>query len=98
MTDNVRYCYFVCGHIRVQPPTGQEPYTAPFDHVIRSAVPVTDNDGLAILTGQLKDDITTELHRVTDQYHMLAGDPVVRQVSLLHTVMVKDDQVVRVVS
>lgn len=83
-----RYVYFICGHVRVHPPVGEgEAYTAPFDHIMRAQYPVTSNADLERLTHNLRHKLQAELTKATGNH--LAGDPIIRQVSLLHTILVE---------
>lgn len=92
MTETVRYVYFINGHIQVRPPAYEldgQPYTAPFDTVVRLPDPITDEEGLCRMEEKLKRQLIQNLADTVG--HTLEGQPMVRQVSHLHTVMVDGD-------
>lgn len=99
MTNEVRYCYFVCGHINIDPqPKGPRDkdnhhpgmYTSPFDTVIRLHFPITHDDEIRRMMFYLRPQVQEELSKVMPG-HELVDDPLIRQISLLHTILVNSD-------
>lgn len=81
------FCYFVSGHAFVKSPNqpiGSEAQPININTVIRMDEAITDDAGIDTLTGIVRQHLATEAESMD---LILVDWPTIRQVNLLHTLM-----------
>jgi len=83
-----RYCYFVAGHVILDPPAPAESsFAAPFQTVVRTPRPVTSEADTEALVELCRRTIESD---IGDSYAII-DQPMLRTVTFLHLVQVDAD-------